>query len=695
MQKRICLISCALLAPSLFLANAEAQPLRVVNAASYNTTSVAPGSIVTIFGTGLATGTAAVTDPAHPPVTLGGTSVSIGGQAAALFYVSPTQINAVVAAATPTGTEPVVVTSTAGTVNGTAVIDVNSPPGLFSLTGTGTHDGAIIQSLTGRVGAFTVKVGPNATFLSLFLTGANLTTKPTVTVGGVSVNVAFAGVSPCCAGLEQINITLPDSLAGAGRVPVLVQAGGQTSNVTEIVILPQKGEGEFDDDKDNETRSRELSAIAYIPGTSLALLADENDDVIREVDLAGKTVLHTIALSDNSEPAAIAVNSAGTLAVVAERTRSKVAIIDIALLKVKAEVAVGAGPVSVAISGNQAIVVNGDGQSVTVVDLTTNTASPAITVGSGPRGVALDAAGHAYVTNQNDGTISVIDLATNKVTSTLSLGVSTRPASIQIITGTTFAIVSDPATTDDGKVLVVNLTTGATTVFNVNPDHSGGSSDIVMVGTTAYIANQGGGSIAVLPLTISGTTVTGTATKLAVDQGVRSLAIDTKDNWLLAVNESGGKIVVVSLASGEVIARINAVAGSSSEEDDDSDDHSDHDNAPNLPHISSVLPINGKVGTTFTITITGTNFTGATSVVFVNPAISPTPGKGKALGLLSVADTAFTVTGIAMNAAGTQVTATVAIAATAAPGLRLVRVSSPNGDSAFNLSTRDSFTVLP
>ena len=691
MHKLVCL----LLAPSLFLVNAQAQSLRVVNAASYNSTSVAPGSIVTIFGTGLATGTAAVADPAQPPTTLGGTTVSIGGKAAALFYVSPTQINAVVAATTATGTQPVVVTSSAGVVNGTAAIDVNSPPGLFSLTGTGTHDGAIIESLTGRVGAFTVKVGPKTTFLSLFLTGANLTTAPTVTVGGVSVNVAFAGASPCCAGLEQINITLPDSLAGAGRVPVLVQAGGQASNVTEIVILPQKGEGEFGDDKDNETRSRELSAIAYIPGTSLALLADENDDVVREIDLAGKTVLHTIALADDSEPAAIAVNSAGTIAVVAERSRGKVAIIDIASLKVKAEVAVGPGPVSLAISGTLAIVVNGDGQSVSVVDLVTNTAGTAISVGSGARGVAVDAAGHAYVTNQNDGTISVIDLASGKVTSTLSLGASTRPASIQIIAGTTFAIVSDPATTADGKVLVVNLATSATTVFTVNPDHSGGSNDIVMVGTTAYIANQGGGSIAVLPLTISGTTVTGTATKLAVDQGVRSLAIDTKDNWLLAVNESTGKIAVVSLASGQVIARINAVVGGSSEGDDASDDHSDHDNAPNLPQVSSVLPVNGKAGTTFTITITGTNFTGASSVVFVNPANSPTPGNGKALGLLSVADTAFTVTGITVNAAGTQVTATVAIAATAAPGLRLVRVSSPNGDSAFNASTKDSFTVLP
>src|SRR5437763_7331827 len=88
-----------------------AQNLRIVNAASLSAVSVSPGSIITIFGTRLATGVAAATDVQHPPTSLGGVSVTIGGSAAALFYVSPTQINAVVNPATPLGSEFVSVNS--------------------------------------------------------------------------------------------------------------------------------------------------------------------------------------------------------------------------------------------------------------------------------------------------------------------------------------------------------------------------------------------------------------------------------------------------------------------------------------------------------------------------------------------------------------------------------------------------------
>lgn len=701
MPRTCCLLlSIASLTCSL-VTEAGAQPLHVVNAASFSGNSVAPGSIVTIFGSNLTNSTASVTDPANPPVTLAGTSVEIGGTAAMLFFVSPTQINAVVSATVAAGTQPVVVLSPSGTTNGSVVVSVSSPPGLFSMTGTGTNDGAIIQSLTGRVGAFSVFDGTTATYLSLFLTGANLTATPVVTVAGVSVNVAYAGASPCCSGLQQINVTLPASLQGAGRVPVMVQAGGQFSNVVEIVILPAPEQGEFSGDLGNRTRSRELSSVASVPGTSLALVADENDDVIREVDLAGKNVVHTIALAENSEPAAVSVNSAGTIAVVAERSRARAAVINLSALTVAAEVPVGAGPLSVAITGSQAVVVNGDSDTVTVVDLIANTPLATVDVGRGPRGVAIDATGHAYITNEDDGTISVIDLSTYAVTATLRVSStadgtgSSRPAGIQIIPGSTFALVADPAMSPDGKVLVVNLATGATTSFSVNVAHTSGSNDIAMSGMTAYVANQAGGSISVLPLTISGSTVTGTATTIRVDQGVRSLTIDSRDGWLAALNESSGKIAVVSLASDQVIARISAAVAEPGEGDDDGDDHSDHDHAANLPHLTSIAPNSAGAGATFTITITGTNLTGASSVAFVDADICAEIAAwlGKGADGLVIADSAFTITAIQVNAGGTQLTATIAIAANASPGVRVVRVATPNGNSAFEFGLKDTFTV--
>src|SRR5471032_1223929 len=122
---------------SLFAMGAMAQTVNVFNAASYTSSSVAPGSIVSIFGTKMTIGVAGVEDASHPPLTLRGTQVTIGGVAAALFYVSTSQINEIVATTTPLGTEAVVVTSSVGTSTGTVVVSADAAPGLFSLTGTG------------------------------------------------------------------------------------------------------------------------------------------------------------------------------------------------------------------------------------------------------------------------------------------------------------------------------------------------------------------------------------------------------------------------------------------------------------------------------------------------------------------------------------------------------------------------------
>src|SRR5262252_6647162 len=261
-------LACASLAP--------AQNLRIVNAASLSATSIAPGSIITLFGTKLTTDVTFAQDVKNPPVSLGGVSVSIGGTAAALFYVSPTQINAVVDPKTPTGVQTLVVTSGAGTQNGSVTIDSNAPPGLFSLFGTGTRDGAILNAITFLLGDFSTRTANSPTFLALFATGLNTGSAPVVTIGGVPVTVTFFGAAPCCAGVQQINVTLPDSLAGAGRVPIVVTSAAHSSNAVQVVLLPPSNAREFSDDPDNQTRSRELASLAYVPGSSLVLSADEN-----------------------------------------------------------------------------------------------------------------------------------------------------------------------------------------------------------------------------------------------------------------------------------------------------------------------------------------------------------------------------------------------------------------------------------
>jgi len=647
----------------------SAQNLRVVNAASLSSGSVAPGSIITIFGTKLTSGVASAADAAKPPSTLGGVTVSIGGSAAALFYVSPTQINAVANPATPPGSQTVTVTSATGTQTGSVTISTTAAAGLFSLTGAGTRDGAVVNALTGGLMNFSTQTSNQPTYLELFATGLN--SAPSVTIGGVAAQVTFSGPAGWAAGLEQINVIVPSSVAGAGRVPVVITANGQASNTVQIVVLPPATQSEFPGDQDNHARARELAALAYIPGSSSVLSTDENDDVVRVIDVSARKVTHVIALPQGAAPVGVAVNAAGTLAVVAESGRGMAAILNLSTYSVAAEVTVGAGPTAVAISGSRAVVVNQDADSVTVFNLTSPTPAT-VGVGRGPAGVAVDAAGNAYVTNEDDGTVSVIALsATPSVTKTITLGASSlRPEAIAVNAGTAYMTV--PAAGPDGMVIVLNLATGVTTTIRANPDRSGGSSDVAISASNVYFANQTGGSVSVLPLNST------TIASVKVDLGARAMAIDTNDNLLVVSNEGTGTLVLVSLSSNTVTGRINAVQTGPG----DQNDHGDHNNATNLPVIVSMTPTSAKGGATFALTITGTNFTGATAVNFGGN------GNGNR-------GSDFTVSKISVNSTGTQLTATVSLDASAKPGTRIVSVTTPNGDSTDKGVGAAVFMVTP
>jgi hypothetical protein len=64
----------------------------VSNAASGDTSAVAPGSIASMYGSGLAP-SIGIANTFPVPATLGGASVSVNGVAAPLLYASPNQIN--------------------------------------------------------------------------------------------------------------------------------------------------------------------------------------------------------------------------------------------------------------------------------------------------------------------------------------------------------------------------------------------------------------------------------------------------------------------------------------------------------------------------------------------------------------------------------------------------------------------------
>jgi RHS repeat-associated protein len=98
------------------------------------------------------------------------------------------------------------------------------------------------------------------------------------------------------------------------------------------------------------------------------------------------------------------------------------------------------------------------------------------------------------------------------------------------------------------------------------------------------------------------------------------------------------------------------------------------------PTITNLNPNTGVHGQTINLlTVTGERLGGATGLTFLKDGN---------------ADPAITATNLATNPAGTELTATITIAATAALGSRIVTVTTPEGTSDATATSGNTFTVL-
>jgi uncharacterized protein (TIGR03437 family) len=221
----------------------------IVNGASYRP-AIAPGSIVSIFGTSLAGSTMAAASAVLPPF-LGSVNVFFNGVPAPLFYASKGQINAQVPyglAAGPVNVE----------VDGLAVVRQTSTlsataPGIFTTNGSGTGAGVILRADDYQL------IGQNTPtqagkYISIYCTGLGelssplvqgnpgpnppLTTAviPQVTVGNVDALVTFSGLAPGFAGLYQVNAQIPAGVPAGNAVPVVLTVGGVSSNTVTITV---------------------------------------------------------------------------------------------------------------------------------------------------------------------------------------------------------------------------------------------------------------------------------------------------------------------------------------------------------------------------------------------------------------------------------------------------------------------------
>ena len=229
-----------------------------MNGASYLPGSLAPNTIASIFGTNLSFVTAAVSTATLQggglPLSMGGVTVYLDGSQCGLYYVSPTQINFLV----PNHLYPGTLTLQIGRdgFSGPPVMVTlqTTAPALFADSAgnaIATHlDGSLLtSSAPAAPGEWVViyclgmgRTIPDASDFAPALTAAPLVEtnfqQLVLTLNGQAVDrsrINYAGLTPGCAGLYQINLKMPDSPPANPQIAVAVAGNQSQSNVQLFV----------------------------------------------------------------------------------------------------------------------------------------------------------------------------------------------------------------------------------------------------------------------------------------------------------------------------------------------------------------------------------------------------------------------------------------------------------------------------
>jgi uncharacterized protein (TIGR03437 family) len=224
----------------------------VVSAAS-SKSGTAPGSIASIYGTNLASGTCkADRIPLPTQLQCSNTKVLFNGREAPLYYVSPDQINAQVPFESGPGMISVNIIRD-GLQSGAEVINVqNQAPASFTINQQGTGYVAMQHANYNAVTpanpmrpaetgifygtGFGQSTPPVATGQGTPTDQLYRTAVPTVRIGGQTADVLFSGKAPFFVGLDQINATLPATLP-TGSQTVEICFGSTCSPAAEVPVV--------------------------------------------------------------------------------------------------------------------------------------------------------------------------------------------------------------------------------------------------------------------------------------------------------------------------------------------------------------------------------------------------------------------------------------------------------------------------
>lgn len=214
-----------------------------VNGASF-LAGGAPGMVVSVFGTGLATGTQlAGTLPL--PTNMQGTTATVNGVIAPLYYVSPGQVNLQIPYETAAGSATIVIRSGSGQTS-TQTLQVSAAsPGIFT-TSDGAHrlvpntsaarGTTISLYMTGQGAVSPAIANGAAPALSTPLSGLPAPVQNVaVYVGGFQALTTFVGIPYYLVGTTQINFIVPRGVE-KGDQTVVVTVGDVVSGTAILTV---------------------------------------------------------------------------------------------------------------------------------------------------------------------------------------------------------------------------------------------------------------------------------------------------------------------------------------------------------------------------------------------------------------------------------------------------------------------------
>jgi trimeric autotransporter adhesin len=226
----------------------------IVHAASFvSGAPITPGSLVTIYGSNLADGTAAA-QTLPLPQQLSGSQAMLGNIPVPLVYASSGQMNVQIPFDTPVNTQYQLTVTRDGNISvPQSLVVAVAQPGVFTTNQSGIGQGVILKAdgVTIAQPGTPANVGEALTIYCTGLgavspavaSGVPAPTSPlsrtvnpvAVTIGGQNATVLFAGLTPGSAGLYQVNAVVPAGVSG-DTVPVVMIVSGQTSPTVTISV---------------------------------------------------------------------------------------------------------------------------------------------------------------------------------------------------------------------------------------------------------------------------------------------------------------------------------------------------------------------------------------------------------------------------------------------------------------------------